>query len=205
RCTSNSSRVTRSSRRRPLRSASRKFADLLGDWHAVPFRLDPVMRGTVERACGRDMQLPPGRSALVIDARGAGVVTVRMDGANCEALQVTTTGQVVGAGAGWSGSGPDVVPAPNPSRLADVQDQLVEGGDLRVTGWSVLGRAGAGVAVVLVEPLGRPVVTATLENGWFGAWWPARPGDPAVDGLRNPPRVIRAYDALGTLLDEVRS
>ena len=58
----------------PVRPAS--LADLTGPWRPVPFQLDPEIRSRVEQGCRRDLQMPPGSSAAVIDARGAGVVTV---------------------------------------------------------------------------------------------------------------------------------
>ena len=72
-------------------------------------------------------------------------------------------------------------------------------------GWSVIGRAGADIASVEIEPAGAPAILATLENGWFAGWWPAnvpldRLGDPALA----PDVVIRGYHTAGALLAEVR-
>ena len=57
-------------------------AELTGPWRPTPLGLDVAMRTRVEQACRRDVQMPLGSVAAVIDARGASVVTVRMTGEN---------------------------------------------------------------------------------------------------------------------------
>src|SRR5262245_32389582 len=156
------------------------LADLTGPWLAEPLVLDLGTWGRAEAACLRDMQIAPGPRAVVIDARGAGVLSVRLAGAassgNCDALQIKHDGTIVGAGAGWSGPGPRQQAAPA-LKLVLEQQSRIEGGDLAVKGFSVLGEAGPGIAAVVVEPLlGRGLVRATLMNGWFAAWWPALAG-----------------------------
>jgi hypothetical protein len=79
---------------------------------------------------------------------------------------------------------------------------MVDGGSLTVEGWSVVGRVGAGIASVTVEPVGHLVVVATVQNGWFAAWWPARPGESVGDGRETPPIRIRAFGALGDQVAE---
>ena len=186
-----------------IRPAS--LADLTGPWRPTPFQLDPMIRNRAEQGCRRDLQLPPGGSAAVIDARGASVVTVRMTGLNsgsCYALEITAAGEVTGAGAGWSAGGPERLPVLGASELGPIDKQTVAGGNLKVEGWSVTGRAGLEITSVVVEPTNHMAVIATVENGWFAAWWPARQGEPARDGLRYPPFVVRAYNAFGVLQDE---
>ena len=115
-------------------------------------------------------------------------------------------GELTGAGGGWSGPGPERLPLAQPGRLQDVETQMVGGGDLRIAGWSAYGRVGPGVSTVVVQPEGLPMAIATLENGWFSAWWPVEVRDPnAIQGGEPDhfvPVVIRAYDELGNLLDE---
>lgn len=182
------------------------LADLTGPWRASPLRLDPVLRANVEHACRRDIEFPAGSTAAIMDARGAGVVTVRVTGQNpgsCDALEITATGDVVGAGGGWRGGDPEVVARIPPDKLGGIERGTVAGGSLKVEGWSVYGRAGDGIASVVVQPVNHPAVQASLEGGWFSAWWPARPGDPTRDGAQHPPVVVRGYDVFGLLLDEV--
>jgi len=189
----------------PVRPAS--LADLTGPWRPVPFQLDPVIRSRVEQGCRGDLQMPPGSSAAVIDARGASVATVRMKGPNpgsCYALEISAAGEVTGAGAGWRADGPEKLPVLGASELGPIDKQTVAGGNLKIEGWSLTGRAGPEITSVVVEPMNHMAVIATVENGWFAAWWPARPGEPARDGARWPPFVVRAFNAFGVLLDEYR-
>ena len=183
------------------------LAQLLGPWQATPLVLDLMARTRVEQACSRDIEMPPGSRAVLVDARGAGVVSVVMRGqtaGGCYALEIMANGQITGAGGGWRADRLPGLPVLGESELADIEQQTVSGGNLKVVGWSVVGRAGPAITSVLVAPQGHPVVTATLENGWFGAWWPARPGDPSPDDGRFLPIVVGGYDAFGVLQDEVR-
>jgi hypothetical protein len=176
--------------------------DLVGPWQAAPFALDPAFRATVAATCRRDIEFGVGSVPSVMDARGAGVVTVRMTGpesGSCDALEIAGNGQVSGAGGGWRGGKTDAK-ALEPGQLSAIETQSVEGGNLKVQGWSVYGRAGPGIAAVRVETVTGVVVTATLEGGWFAAWWP-QPLDP----MRDPARqsfALRAYDMGGVLVDE---
>jgi hypothetical protein len=89
---------------------------LTGAWAVQPYLLDPAIWKRAEDACRLEIQLPPGTTAILVDARGAGVLTVRMTGQTaglCSALQILGDGTVVGAGGGWSSGGPEqIVPAP---------------------------------------------------------------------------------------------
>jgi len=121
------------------------------------------------------MSLPPGSQAIVVDARGASVVTLRMSSGGCNSLELMPSGELAGAGGGWSGPGSER-PAIRPGAdLGPVEQQSVGGGNLRVAGWSIYGQAGAEIATVVVEPPGYGPVQATLTNGWFAAWWPLLP------------------------------
>ena len=65
------------------------LAELTGPWRATPLKLDPALRARVADFCRREIQLPPGVVPAVVDARGEGVVAVRMTGAtegSCDAL-----------------------------------------------------------------------------------------------------------------------
>ncbi len=181
------------------------IAELTGPWRAKPLGLDPMMRRRIEQACGRDMEIP-GTPAVFVDVRGAGVAIVRLSGpraGGCDALHIQQDGSVIGAGGGWNQGQPEQLAAIPADRLEVTQQSTVNGGDLKVEGWSILGRAGAGIASVVVEPIGQPPVTASLENGWFGAWWPAAAGV-GQGGADPPPVVVRGLDLLGTELAEVR-
>jgi hypothetical protein len=191
-----------------LPRAPAPIAQLIGPWQPQPFVLDLALRGRVEQTCRRDMERGPNSVAALVDVRGGGVAVVRMvgeDAGTCDALEITGTGQINGAGGGWRADGVEQLGPIGATELADAQVGSVGGGSLKVQGWSVIGRAGADIASVVVEPAGVPPILATMENGWFAGWWPAnlppdRQGDPALA----PAVVVRGYDAAGTLLAEVR-
>ena len=187
--------------------APASIAQLTGPWQPQPYMLDPILRGRLEQTCRTDMERGPGSVAGVVDVRGERVAVVRMVGQSagaCDALEITQDGRVTGAGGGWRVDGAEQLAALPLAELADIQFGQVGGGELKVEGWSVMGRAGPQIASVVVEPAGVPQILATLENGWFAAWWPA-----VIDNERGAPQpepavVVRGYDAAGTLLDEVR-
>jgi hypothetical protein len=191
----------------PVRPAPSKVAtlqDLLAPWQATPFALDPAWRNTIEAACRRDLQEPRGAGGIV-DARGGGVATVRFTGrvrAKCDALRVTPEGKVEGAGGG-GGGGSDVAPPERPVHIGSfIEEGFVAGAQLTITGWSVTGQVSADVARVEVVTALYPPITATVENGWFSAWWPAPPGDRRPTQSVMAPYRIRAFDAEGALLAE---
>jgi hypothetical protein len=164
------------------------------------------MAGRIAEACARDMESPRGVPSRIIDVRGAGVAIVRLSGPTsaigCDALQITGNGDVQGAGGGWRSDQAEDLPGIGQTELAAIERSTVEGGDLKVAGWSVLGRAGPGIAAVTVEPDGHPVVVATVQNGWFAAWWPARLVEMQA-GRRGPPAIrIRGFGPLGELVAE---
>ena len=139
------------------------------------------MWSTIEGVCRRDIEFPAGAHALHIEVRGGGVAIVRMTGAQSGTLRrapdharrprqrrrrrPAQRGLRALGGPAWQSLGP-------------IQQQTVEGGDLKVTGWSVNGPVGAGIQTVIVQPLGQPQIVATVMNGWFSAWWPVQPADP---------------------------
>jgi len=180
---------------------------LIGPWQPQPFVLDSVLRATIEQTCRTDMGRDPGSAAAVIDARGEGVAVLRMVGPSagaCDALQISASGQVAGAGGGWTAGGVEQLVPVAADELSEIQSGQVGGGELKTEGWSVMGRAGQQVAAVVIEPAGVPPILATLENGWFAGWWPATINDQLAAPPPQPDVVVRGYDAAGMLLDEVR-
>ena len=177
----------------PIGPVPATLAELTGPWRAAPLSLDPVMWSTIEGVCRRDIEFPAGAHALHIEVRGGGVAIVRMTGAQsggCDALQITPDGRVNGAGGGQRSEASELWVVPPGNLLGPIQQQTVEGGDLKLTGWSVSGPVGAGIQTVIVQPLGQPQIVATVMNGWFSAWWPAQladPNAPAGGGLRPAP------------------
>jgi hypothetical protein len=189
-----------------IQPAPASLAQLTGPWQPQPFALDPMLRGRIEQACRADMERKPGSVAALVDVRGASVAVVRMVGPSagmCDSLQISEIGNVIGAGGGWAGRDAEPLPAIDPTRLADAQYGSIGGGDLKVQGFSVVGRAGDAIAAVVIEPEGVPPILATLENGWFAGWWPAIvPPNQVADPALAQEVVVRAYDPAGALLDE---
>jgi hypothetical protein len=198
----------------PVQPLPATIAQLTGPWQAEPFVLDPGVWARAETGCRKDMLIGPGGRAVIVDARGAGVLMVRISGASvggCHALQILADGTINGAGSGFSGSGPERLDTPRDLGIIQQEVADVGGGDLKTTGWSVTGLAGRGVAAVVVAPGGaHPLVRATLANGWYAAWWPTLPGEGDPFGREgrpaDPPHVvIRAYDVTGNQVDEVQT
>ena len=182
---------------------------LTAPWRAGPLGLDAAMRATIADRCQQDMGgggKAPMRPVLM-DVRGGGVAIVRLSGPGgaigCDAIHILPDGSATGAGGGWSTDQVEPLPAIGLNDLDNLELGQVMGGNLSVEGWSVRGRAGPAVASVKVEAPGVPVVTATLQDGWFGAWWPV---DIPNDGSGAPPLgvVVRAYDLFGNLLSEAK-
>ena len=198
--------------------------EMLGPWRPTPLNLAQAMRDRIGEACRTTVDAPLGTIAAVVDARGGGVATVRLTGAKagaCEAMLITADGDagLVGRG-GW---GDAEHAAPRPGQLGGITRGKVIGGTFKgndppdTIGWSVTGRAGAGIELVTIEwsPDGRKakrlplpdctLTTATLTNGWFSAWCPARGAVTSEFETQPGPLVTtRAYDSLGRLLDETR-
>lgn len=180
--------------------------DLVGPWRAIPLRPDPAMADRIADTCAHDMQGPANVPAQIIDVRGGGVAIARLSGPTvaigCDALQITAAGNVDGAGGGWLSNEAEVLDPIGDAALENIERATIEGGALKIRGWSVNGRAGPAIAAVIIEPEGGPTVTATLENGRFAGWWPGR-----LPGLGNRPGDqpavrIRGFDASGTQVAE---
>lgn len=177
------------------------LAELIGEWQPVPLFLDPVTRSRIEAACLQDMRAPQGNRATVIDVRGGRVATLRffgMSSVDCNAIEIRADGTLMGAGAGVSG-GPEPARQAEGGNIGRVEPLTVFGGTLDVQGWGVRGPVGPEIARVEISAQDVPTVVATLENGWFAAWWPARPGDPRPERGQRAPHTIRGYDAAGVL------
>ena len=178
------------------------IAQLTGPWLQEPVVLDLPLRNRIELACRRLIGPLPGSIVAVMDARGAGVVIVRMTGrtpGTCPALEITGEGTVNSTGGGWrNDDGPDRLKALGDAELADIVRGAVDRGRPQVEGFSVIGRAGAGISSVVVEPPGQQSVQTTLDGGWFAGWWPTA----ISNGEIREPTVIRGLDAEGTPIAE---
>jgi hypothetical protein len=185
------------------------FQDISGPWRPAPLVLDPTLRDRIALTCRRDMERQPTSVVAVIDARGLEVAVVRMtsnSAGTCDALQITAGGGVNGAGGGWRQDGVERLDPIVETEIKGVELGQVGGGDLKAGGWSAIGRAGGAIASVVIETPGQPQILASLENGWFAAWWPV--AIPDLGRAQKPPPepeyTIRGFAADGTLLAEYK-
>jgi hypothetical protein len=146
---------------------------IAGPWQAVPFApLDARLTDAAEAAC-RDMDgAGPARVQVVLhDQRGAGVDTVILAGpaflAECD-TQLRTNALVTSVG----GSSAPFRGAPPPDLAVTTELGTTMSGTGVPTRTVVGGRAGAGVARVVVAVADGRQVTASLGNGFYVAWWP---------------------------------
>jgi hypothetical protein len=191
----------------PERPRTASLAELRGPWQPTPFVLDAAMRDRAVAACRREMAAPTEAGGGMVDARGGAALTVRLSGAGgalCQALAILPSGEIATAGGGQVG-GLDPVGSPGPTELSEVHLHNVDGLDLAAGGWAVNGHTGSGITRVLVEAPGQRPMTATLENGVFGAWWPMPATAP---GLGPAPLsgevIVRGFDAAGVQRAEFR-
>ena len=141
-------------------------------WQPVPFTLAGPIVEAVDRTCrsGFDDAFPQHTQLMVVDARGKGHVEAQYAGPDgSEASCIVTIDELGrlewdGGGAGSGGGGWPVLQA---FKLQAV------GGYGSAVASSTGGRAGDGIATVLITMPGKPPVTASLANGWYLAWWPA--------------------------------
>ena len=167
--------------------------DLAEPWQPRPFAVDPTLIAAAERIC-RD----PGRGnpnvlpLVVVDTRGANRL-ILLFGGRAETAECFVTrdraGQLMVDGGGGSSSVPPP-PAPQP---VEVRFNGAGSNHGPEGPWSYgIGEAGPAVASVELTPLSGVLVQASLNRGWFVAWWPGL-NDDAMIG-------VRGYDAAGRLV-----
>ena len=163
-------------------------------WRPEPFAVAPEVLASARGPC-LDMQqrapnMPQGVSLAVADARGGSKILLVYAGPNAEAdclVEILPSGD-----AGPTSGGSSVGDAFQPMAAGAVKSEggsSIEDGPNPVS--SIVGRAGPGVARVVVSLAGGRQVAATLgPSGWFAAWWPDAT---AVSGLT-------AYDGAGAVI-----
>jgi hypothetical protein len=174
--------------------------DLSEPWQAQPFAIDQAIVIAAEQEC-RDGNVgiaPPGAQLVLVDARGGNRLTLVFVGATANGqcfLKRDPAGRFTpDGGEGEGRSEPWPVLGPN-----EVTSNGVGSGDGppdangAITATShILGQAGAGVASAeVVLPSGMTIL-ASLNRGWFAAWWPGADSNAAV--------TVRGYDAGGRLV-----
>ena len=169
-------------------------------WTAVPAALAVSDVQAAGQACRRDHfgqlaemapMLPTDgqiqqMDTVLAEQRGSYTYTLLSDGrwlAQCLTGDGLGGGVLASAGqvdlrTGWS-----LVPAPDGVVVLTGGTQRTGGGASATYRW-LSGRVGERVSGVEVIPTGEGVVTATVSNGYFAAWWPAGRSDTAELTLR---------------------
>jgi hypothetical protein len=162
-------------------------------WQAEPFAVDPAILVSAQAAC-RDMESgmlqPPANLSLVaVDARGGSRVFLVNANRNNETeclVEIAASGKATTKSGGASSGDPFKLLAPGAIELMGMSTGT-NGPD---TVSSVVGRAGPGVARVVVTLAdNRPIVASLSQSGWYAAWWPD-----ATSSTK-----ATAYDGVGTV------
>jgi hypothetical protein len=166
-------------------------------WQEVPFAIDPAVVAAADPTC-RDPKLGmrnAGVPLVLVDARGGGAMYLLYANASSESecfVVLDVNGSVANRGGGSSTStvGGAALPV-----LAANEIQSGGGGsqsgDLPGQTMSFAsGRAGAAITRVEVILIDNKVLQASLNGGWFAAWWPTD----------RPVKLLRGYDGSGTLV-----
>ena len=163
-------------------------AAIAGPWQPVPFALPRPMIESVDRACrGGFDEFPQHAQLMVVDSRGGGHVEAQYaapngDDASCTAT-IDATGRTEWSGGGTGSRGQPWLTLP----AFDLESVAGYGSS---DGSATSGRAGGGIAKVVIVMPGEPQVTASLQNGWYLAWRPGEwpPGTTVVglDSLGQP-------------------
>ena len=182
------------------------LADLVGPWQREPFIIDGNVRAAADRACRADTEFPPGVQLVGIDARGAGRLITIYAGpggaADCTYIEVAPDGSVTGS---LSSRGTSMFAPLAPGQLEPYGGGSFTDGNIAVQ--YVMGRVGAGVGRVVLDVEDIGLVTATLGNGWYVAWWETSRALPANGQRADIPSkryAVAAYDAFGQITDQAQ-
>jgi 1-acyl-sn-glycerol-3-phosphate acyltransferase len=164
---------------------------LLGPWRPDPIAIPPAIIEAADRACRASIPFSHELELAVLDARGKGYLQAHYAGAGgreatCLNLAIDARGEVIHEGAG--GSGATSLPPIGPGELRPAGGMGL--GRPRTMTMAV-GRAGSGIAAVVLDVPGYGGVRASLANGWYVAWWP---------GLWPDGTVVRGLDQFGNVI-----
>lgn len=145
-------------------------------WQAEPFAIDQALLTSAQTACvdlnPPEAQAPVGLSLVAADARGGSHVFLVNANQNAESecfVEIAPSGQAM-TKSGGSSSG-DAFRQLAPGAIELVGSSSGSNGPDTMS--SVVGRAGPGVARVVVTLAdNRPIVASLSRSGWYAAWWP---------------------------------
>ena len=145
-------------------------------WTATPTRARAGQVQAAERACSRHDQsfasITSSGAPTVADTRGLYTFLVYAENgpASCIARRTGPHGRAISLGWGLGLNGGETSPAA-PETIRWRQNTGVAQVNTPPASF-VDGQAGSGVSAVTLELEGGSKVQATLQNGWFAAWWP---------------------------------
>ena len=149
---------------------------------AVPAAPAPVPLGTL---AALDMR---GQGGLAVFSSGTGIVMCML--------------RVVDGNPVYAGKIATEASAQSSNPLS-VDGGMTTGVDTDTAVSMLTGQSGTAARVEIEVP-GLEVITATLVEGRFAAWWPEEPGTATNGGSSlNGSITIRAFDATGTMLSEI--
>ena len=149
-------------------------------WQAEPFAVEQALVARAETAC-RDMKIGGPQAQMnpplvAVDARGGSRLFLIGAQGNTETeclVDVDASGAAM-MSIGGATSGGEAFGPLDPGAVTIVSGSS-GGGPPALA--SVVGRAGPGVArVVVTLGDGRPVVATLTRAGWYAAWWPGATG-----------------------------
>jgi hypothetical protein len=172
--------------------------DLAEPWQAAPFDVDPAVIAEAQRACldPDGGGLPNGAMPIVlVDARGANHLYLLFaaggNDAQCFVERQAGGAFFVDGGSSTLGGNARAVLPRNGIEFGGAGSQSGSApGQPGDTKSFASGRVGDGIAVVEIVLGNNTSLRASLNRGWFAAWWPT--GDSV--------NVVRGYDASGTLI-----
>lgn len=148
-------------------------------WLARPTAAAGAARAALETDC--QARMDSGADGVLVEARGRSNLTVLGDTSMC--LNATGPGIPFELITGGRSLLPAADPAPD-------QVQVVQAGSLGSVSvarpgegpgeaapsggyMGVIGRVGANVTGIVIHAADQPDITASIQNGWFAAWWPS--------------------------------
>jgi len=147
-------------------------------WSPTPTLAQGSMRAELAAACQKWMNTDS--VPVLIEQRGTSNLTVLADSSEC--LNAQGVGGMRGTlTSGGQGTMPDEAPGAdevqviNSGALSGIGSapDAIGHVDLVAGYMGVIGRTGSNVLSIVVHTPGQPDITASMENGWFAAWWPS--------------------------------
>jgi hypothetical protein len=169
--------------------------DIGEPWQAAPFAIDPAVIAAADQTC-RDPGMgimKAGVPLVLVDARGGNYLYLKFAAGGDEAecfVERDAKGTLTNQGGGSSsGGGAQPALAPTEIQLGGSGSQSSGNGPGQTKSFAS-GRAGGGIGAVEIVLSNGTSIQASLNGGWFAAWWPS--ADSATRA--------RGYDGSGTVV-----